>query len=123
LVEKIRIEADYFDKNTERMRYPEFRAQHLFVGSGVIEAGCKTVIGSPLQTVGHVLDRARSERHLGVAMLLLQRPLRGLLGGAPGGLISTSTSRTHRSPPYPGSLNLATHPVAPSRFSSANSPP
>jgi hypothetical protein len=27
-------------------------------------------------------------------MLLLQRPLRGLLGGAPGGLISTSTSRT-----------------------------
>jgi hypothetical protein len=31
------------------MRYPEFRAQHLFVGSGVIEAGCKTVIGSRLK--------------------------------------------------------------------------
>jgi len=46
LAEKIRIEADYFEKNTKRMRYPEFRAQHLFVGSGVIEAGCKTVIGS-----------------------------------------------------------------------------
>ena len=28
------------------MRYPQFRKQHLFVGSGVIEAGCKTVIGS-----------------------------------------------------------------------------
>ena len=28
------------------MRYPKFRRQHLFVGSGVIEAGCKTVIGS-----------------------------------------------------------------------------
>jgi hypothetical protein len=27
------------------MRYPNFRAQGLFVGSGVIEAGCKTVIG------------------------------------------------------------------------------
>jgi hypothetical protein len=45
LLEKIRTEADYFEKNTERMRYPKFRAQHLFVGSGVIEAGCKTIIG------------------------------------------------------------------------------
>ena len=45
LLEKIRNEADYFEKNTERMRYPKFRAQHLFVGSGVIEAGCKTIIG------------------------------------------------------------------------------
>ena len=38
--------------NTERMRYPEFRGQHLFVGSGVIEAGCKTVIGSRLKKSG-----------------------------------------------------------------------
>ena len=52
LAEKIRIEADYFEKNAERMRYPEFRAQHLFVGSGVIEAGCKTVIGSRLKQSG-----------------------------------------------------------------------
>ncbi len=49
VVEKIRIEADYFERNTERMRYPKFRRQHLFVGSGVIEAGCKTVIGSRLK--------------------------------------------------------------------------
>jgi hypothetical protein len=52
LAEKIRIEAEYFEKHTERMRYPEFRAQHLFVGSGVIEAGCKTVIGSRLKRSG-----------------------------------------------------------------------
>jgi hypothetical protein len=52
LVEKIRIEADYFEKNAERMRYPKFRRQHLFVGSGVIEAGCKTVIGSRLKQSG-----------------------------------------------------------------------
>jgi len=31
------------------MRYPKFRRQHLFVGSGVIEAGCKSVIGSRLK--------------------------------------------------------------------------
>jgi len=30
---KIRIEAEYFEKNAERMRYPPFRRQHLFVGS------------------------------------------------------------------------------------------
>ena len=46
LADKIRTEADYFEKHTERMRYPQFRQQHLFAGSGVIEAGCKTVIGS-----------------------------------------------------------------------------
>lgn len=49
---KIRTEADYFERNAERMRYPHFRRQHLFVGSGVIEAGCKTVIGSRLKQSG-----------------------------------------------------------------------
>jgi Uncharacterised protein family (UPF0236) len=52
LAEKIRTEADYFERNRERMRYPKFRRQHLFVGSGVIEAGCKTVIGSRLKQSG-----------------------------------------------------------------------
>ena len=52
VIEKIRLEADYFEKNAARMRYPKFRRQHLFVGSGVIEAGCKTVIGSRLKQSG-----------------------------------------------------------------------
>jgi hypothetical protein len=52
LEEAIRIEAAYFERNAERMRYPEFRRQHLFVGSGVIEAGCKTVIGARLKQSG-----------------------------------------------------------------------
>jgi hypothetical protein len=52
VAEKIRTEAEYFEKNAERMRYPKFRRQHLFVGSGVIEAGCKTVIGSRLKQSG-----------------------------------------------------------------------
>jgi hypothetical protein len=52
LAEKIRTEADYFERNAERMRYPKFRRQHFFVGSGVIEAGCKTVIGSRLKQSG-----------------------------------------------------------------------
>jgi Uncharacterised protein family (UPF0236) len=52
LVEEIRKEVNYFEKNAERMRYPKFRSQHLFVGSGVIEAGCKTVIGSRTKQSG-----------------------------------------------------------------------
>ncbi len=52
VADKIRTEVDYFETNAERMRYPQFRRQHLFVGSGVIEAGCKTVIGSRLKRSG-----------------------------------------------------------------------
>ena len=52
VAKKIRIEAEYFERNAERMRYPKFRRQHLFVGSGVIEAGCKTVIGTRLKQSG-----------------------------------------------------------------------
>jgi hypothetical protein len=52
VTEKIRSEADYFERNAERMQYPKFRCQHLFVGSGVIEAGCKTVIASRLKRSG-----------------------------------------------------------------------
>jgi len=45
-------EAEYFERNAERMRYPQFRAQGLFVGSGVVEAGCKTVVGARLKQSG-----------------------------------------------------------------------
>ncbi len=52
LAEAVRTTAHYFEANAARMRYPEFRSQHLFVGSGVIEAGCKTVIGSRCKLSG-----------------------------------------------------------------------
>lgn len=45
LAETLGAEANYFERNKARMRYPEFRKQGFFVGSGVIEAGCKTIIG------------------------------------------------------------------------------
>jgi len=52
LAERLRIEAAYFRRNARRMRYPKFRRQHLFVGTGVIEAGCKTLIGSRCKQSG-----------------------------------------------------------------------
>jgi len=52
LAKKIRNDADYFATNAARMQYPKFRKQHLFVGSGVIEAGCKTVIAHRFKQSG-----------------------------------------------------------------------
>ncbi len=49
---KAEAELHYLEKNKDRMRYAEFRAQGLFVGSGVVEAGCKTVIGQRLKQSG-----------------------------------------------------------------------
>jgi hypothetical protein len=45
-------ELRYLNKNKKRMRYKKFRAQGLFIGSGVVEAGCKTVIGQRLKQSG-----------------------------------------------------------------------
>ena len=50
--EEVEKQIAYLTKNKERMRYDKFRAQGLFVGSGVIEAGCRTVIGTRLKQSG-----------------------------------------------------------------------
>lgn len=50
--EELRKTIKYFENNIERMRYGEFRRQGLFVGSGVVEAGCKTIVGHRLKQSG-----------------------------------------------------------------------
>jgi len=45
-------EIHYLEKNKERMRYAEFRGRGFFVGSGVVEAGCKTIIGQRMKQSG-----------------------------------------------------------------------
>lgn len=42
----------YFETNRDKMRYWEYQAQGLFIGSGVVEAGCKTVVGQRLKQSG-----------------------------------------------------------------------
>jgi len=44
--------TDYFEKNQQRMNYGAFRHQGLFIGSGVVEAGCKSIIGQRLKQSG-----------------------------------------------------------------------
>ncbi len=52
LGDPIRTEANYFEANAERMRYPQFRSRGFFVGTGVMEAACKTIIGGRLKRSG-----------------------------------------------------------------------
>lgn len=42
----------YFENNAPQMRYAQFRRKKFFVGSGVVEAGCRTVIGERLKQSG-----------------------------------------------------------------------
>ncbi len=42
----------YFETNQDRMRYGDFRRRGLFVGSGVVEAGCKTIAHQRLKCSG-----------------------------------------------------------------------
>ena len=50
--EEVRKALAYFQTNRERMRYGRFRQLGLFVGSGAVEAGCKSVIHQRLKLSG-----------------------------------------------------------------------
>jgi len=48
----LRKQLRYFENNAPQMRYAEYREKKFFVGSGVVEAGCRTVIGERLKLSG-----------------------------------------------------------------------
>ena len=50
--EEARRCCEYIERNRDRMRYRDFRAAGLCIGSGVVEAGCKTVVGNRLKRAG-----------------------------------------------------------------------
>jgi len=50
--DEVKRELGYFLNNAPRMRYHWFRQCGLFAGSGVVEAGCKSVIGQRLKQSG-----------------------------------------------------------------------
>jgi hypothetical protein len=50
--EAVEKELRYFVTNITRMQYGTFRRKGFFIGSGVIEAGCKTVIGARCKQSG-----------------------------------------------------------------------
>lgn len=50
--EAVQRELDYLERNRARMDYRYYRQQGWFIGSGVVEAGCKRVIGQRLKQSG-----------------------------------------------------------------------
>ncbi len=50
--EKVEELIGYYENNEKRMDYAEFREQGFFIGSGVVEAGCRSVIGQRLKQSG-----------------------------------------------------------------------
>jgi hypothetical protein len=50
--DKAQKEIGYLENNLERMTYGTFRKAGYFIGSGVVEAGCKTVIGKRMKCSG-----------------------------------------------------------------------
>jgi hypothetical protein len=54
----------YFVRNVSRMQYGTFRAAGCFIGSGVVEAGCKTVIGGRCKQSGMFWSESGAENIL-----------------------------------------------------------
>ena len=52
VLSKAKQEQEYFRKNAERMKYATFKEKKYFIGSGVIEAGCKTIVGKRTKQSG-----------------------------------------------------------------------
>jgi hypothetical protein len=50
--EAVEAQLGYFVHNIERMRYGTFRKKGFFIGSGVVEAGCRSVIGQRCKQSG-----------------------------------------------------------------------
>ena len=65
----------YFLNNIQRMQYGSFRRQGFFIGSGVIEAGCKTIIGSRCKQSGMFWGEAGAENILALRCIHTSRRL------------------------------------------------
>ena len=50
--QEARKNVEYFSNNRSRMDYPKFRTMGLVVASGVVEGGCKNIVGARLKQGG-----------------------------------------------------------------------
>jgi len=69
--ETLQREIAYFETNAKRTRYGHFQAQGYFIGSGVVEAGCKTVVGRRMKQSGMFWGQRGAESLLTLRCLLL----------------------------------------------------
>jgi len=71
--ESVEEHLAYFVHNAPRMKYRTFRRQGFFIGSGVVEAGCKTVIGSRCKQSGMFWGRPGAENVLALRCVSASR--------------------------------------------------
>jgi len=69
--QKIQENLRYLENNQDKMRYGTFRQQGLFYGSGVVEAGCRAVIGKRLKQSGMFWSQSGAENILALRCALL----------------------------------------------------
>jgi len=69
--EAVRLAIGYFATNLERMRYPQYRANGYHIGSGVVEAGCKNVVGARCKRSGMRWTKQGAQAILALRCLLL----------------------------------------------------
>lgn len=64
-------EINYLESHSSRTHYGEYRAKGYFIGSGVIEAGCKSVVGRRLKASGMFWSEKGAQNILGLRCLML----------------------------------------------------
>lgn len=70
-LEKMHEKIRYLENNKDKMMYGTFREQGLFYGSGVVEAGCKAVIGKRLKQSGMYWSQSGAENILALRCALM----------------------------------------------------
>jgi hypothetical protein len=71
--EAVKEALGYFVRNVERMQYGTFRKNGWFIGSGVVEAGCKTVIGARCKQSGMFWSKPGAEKVLALRCIQTSR--------------------------------------------------
>ena len=79
-------EFKYYRGNAGRMKYDEYRANGWFIGSGVIESGCKTVIGQRFKQSGMLWSLKGAKALLPLRTLYKSNRLDEFLGSSTGRL-------------------------------------
>ena len=71
----LELKINYLENQQTRMDYAEYRAAGLFIGSGVVEAGCKKVIGARFKCSGMFWSEpgAKNLLHIRTALLSQNR--------------------------------------------------
>ena len=65
----------YFVRNVKRMQYGTFRSKGYFIGSGVVEAGCKTIIGGRCKQSGMFWSESGAQNILALRCIHSSRRL------------------------------------------------